>query len=379
MTALYQLAVLGAPTEAQLNELTAFLTNAVAAFNLRLGHEVILEISPPIFKPPQLQSAAVVFFAGLDASQGNLDELLARGIPILPVISDPGQPHAGLPHALHAFHCLQYQAGDIQPIATALLESVGLLQKQRRVFISYLRTEAREAALQLIDTLTARHFDVFLDTNGTAPAPDFRPLLWHRLCDSDVLLMLDTPHYFNSRWTSAEFGRALAKGISVLRVGWPSFTPSIKATTASQLQLAAEEIDPVSGKLQTEALERICSKIEEARSQSHAVRSVNLISNIRIAALQSGAQLLGVGANKAMYIQMQDGRIVTAYPTVGVPASKTLQEIATYTPRHPAAVIYDVVGLHADHVAHLQWLDTFQSTRCISVSDASRQFAEWEH
>jgi TIR domain len=68
---------------------------------------------------------------------------------------------------------------------------------------------------------SARLFDVFLDTHGIAPAEDFQTMLWHRLCDSDVLVMLDTPNYFGSRWTSAEFGRALAKGIAVLRVGWP--------------------------------------------------------------------------------------------------------------------------------------------------------------
>jgi hypothetical protein len=100
-----------------------------------------------------------------------------------------------------------------------LLECVGLLPRQRRVFVSYRRDEARQAALQMFDALSSRHFYVFLDTHGITPAEDFQAMLWHRLCDSDVLLMLDTPNYFEGRWTSAEFGRALAKGISVLRIG----------------------------------------------------------------------------------------------------------------------------------------------------------------
>ena len=128
-------------------------------------------------------------------------------------------------------------------IATALLECVGLLPRQRRVFVSYRRDDARQAALQLFNALSARLFDVFLDTHGIAPAEDFQAVLWHRLCDSDVLVMLDTPGYFESRWTNAEYGRALAKGISVLRIGWPGVSPSLRTATASRLDLAATEID----------------------------------------------------------------------------------------------------------------------------------------
>ena len=77
-----------------------------------------------------------------------------------------------------------------------MLESVGLLPRQRRVFVSYRRDEARQAALQLFNAFSAKLFDVFLDTHGIAPTEDFQAVLWHRLCNSDVLVMLDTPGLF---------------------------------------------------------------------------------------------------------------------------------------------------------------------------------------
>jgi len=40
------------------------------------------------------------------------------------------------------------------------------LPAQRRVFVSYRRNESRDAAVQLFEELSARQFDVFLDTHS---------------------------------------------------------------------------------------------------------------------------------------------------------------------------------------------------------------------
>jgi hypothetical protein len=259
------------------------------------------------------------------------------------------------------------------------MECAGLLPRQRRVFVSYRRAEAREAALQLFDALSARLFDVFLDTHGIAPAEDFQTMLWHRLCDSDVLLMLDTPGYFESRWTNAEFGRALAKGISVLRVGWPDSTPSIRTATASRAELLPEEVDPQTGRLSNNAIERICLQLEEVRSQGHAVRSVNLVSNLRNALQQIGGQITGVGPNRAVYTQLSNGANVVVYPTLGVPTSKTLHEASTNSPGQSVAVVYDHIGLHPHWLTHLDWLGShISSAKWIKASEAAWQFADWE-
>ena len=237
MAFLYELAVLGAPSDAQISELEQLISQAVQPFGLRLGQEVGWLVRPEAFNPEQQKAAAAVFFGGKDAPQANLQSLLRKAIPVLPVVSDPAKVQEEIPAILRPLHCLAYNAGGAQRVATALLECAGLLPRQRRVFVSYRRDEARQAALQLFDALSSRLFDVFLDTHGIAPAEDFQAMLWHRLCDSDVLVMLDTPNYFASRWTSAEFGRALAKGISVLRIGWPDATPSVRTATASRAEL----------------------------------------------------------------------------------------------------------------------------------------------
>lgn len=379
MTTLYELAVLGAPTEAILRELESCISASTSAFGLRLGHEIGWHVRPEVFEPTQTRSAAALFFGAVGAPIANVENLLRRGVPILPIVSDFAKVSQEIPSVLRPLNCLDYNVGGAQRTTTALLECAGLLPRQRRVFVSYRRDEAREAALQLFDAFSARLFDVFLDTHGIAPAEDFQAMLWHRLCDSDVLVMLDTPKYFGSRWTSAEFGRALAKGISVLRVGWPDSTPSPRTATASRAELVPEEVDQVTGRLKEEAVTRICMQLEAVRSQSHAVRNLNLVSNIRNAVEQLGGSVAGVGLNKAVHVLLPDGRNIVVYPSIGVPTSTTLHDATINAPGSSVAVVYDSVGLHPNWLRHLDWLGSHvRGARWVKASEAAWQFADWE-
>lgn len=378
MQSLYDLAVLGSPSQDQLNELEVIVSAAVQAFGLRLGDEVSWSVRPAAFAPSQRNASAAVYFGAAGAPAIDLRALLQRGIPVLPVVSDISKVSEELPEPLRRINCLDFRAGGAQRVATALLECAGLLPRQRRVFLSYRRDEARHAALQLFDALSSRLFDVFLDTHGIAPAEDFQTMLWHRLCDSDVLVMLDTPNYFGSRWTSAEFGRALAKGISVLRVGWPDATPSVRTATASRAELLPAEVDAATGHLADKAIERICLQLEAVRSESHAVRNVNLVSHLRNEVERIKGHVIGVGLHKSVHLQLPDGREVVVYPTIGVPTSTTLHDAATRSPDRSVAVVYDHVGLHPRWLEHLEWLGAhIHSARWIKASEAGWQFADW--
>lgn len=378
MAFLYELAILGAPSETQIRELEQLVAQAVEPFGLRLGQEVAWLVCPEAFSPAQQQAAATVFFGGQNAQQANVPSLLRQAIPVLPVASDLTKVPEEIPAVLQPFNCLAYNAGGAQRVATALLECAGLLPRQRRVFVNYRRDEARQAALQLFDELSARLFDVFLDTHGIAPAEDFQAMLWHRLCDADVLVMLDTPRYFASRWTSAEFGRALAKGISVLCIEWPDATPSVRTAITRRAELLAEEIEPATGRLVEEAIARICLQLEAVRSQSHAVRNLNLVSHLQHAVEQIGGNVIGVGLHKAVYVQLADGKEVVVYPTVGVPTSTALHDATTHTPDRAVAVIYDPVGLHPSWLGHLDWLGShIQTVRWVKATEAAWQLAAW--
>jgi hypothetical protein len=375
---LYEFAVLGSPSDAQIVELETIVKKAVVQFGLRFGHEISWLVRPATFNPDPKKAAVAAFFGGRTAHP-DIENLLRKAVPVLPVVSDISKVSQEIPEVLRSLNCLDYNSGGAQRVATAMLECTGLLTRQRRVFLSYRREEARQAALQLFDALSSRLFDVFLDTHGIAPAEDFQARLWHCLCDSDVLVMLDTPSYFNSRWTSAEFGRALAKGISVLRVGWPNTQQSKRTATASQVTLLPNEIDADTGKLTSDSIERICLQLETARSESYAVRYVNLVSNLRNEVERINGRVIGIGVHKAVHVQLSDGREVVVYPTIGVPTSITLHDAMTNSPNNSVAVVYDHIGLHVRWLEHLEWLGThIHAARWVKTSEVAWKFADWE-
>lgn len=379
LSSFYELAVLGEIDETVLGDLEKALRDMLHPFGLELGKEVAWSVCPKQFIPEQTNSAAAIFFGAPDVSPANVSDLLHKGIPILPVVSDIKKVHEEIPDVLRPINCLDYSVHGPERTATALLECVGLLPRQRRVFVSYRRDEAKQVALQLFDALSARLFDVFLDTHDIALGEDFQAMLWHRLCDSDVLIMLDTPTYFESRWTNAEFGRALSKGIAVLRVGWPDATPSPRTATASRVELLANEFDENTGFLSQQAIERICVQLETVRSQSHAIRNLNLVSNIRNAVTQIQGEVLGVGAHNAIFIRLPGEKEVIVYPTVGVPTSVTLHDASINSSKKSVAVVYDPVGLHSRWLGHLEWLGSeIHSVRWVKSFEAAWRFADCE-
>ena len=379
MPLIYELAVLGDPSDAQIGTLKANISRMLAPFGLRLGEEVGWSLQPPEFTPEPQRPAAVVFFGAPGVSPAGIDRILQNGIPVLPVTSAANRVHLELPNQLTALNCLNYAQDGPERISSALLECVGLLPRQRRVFVSYRRESAFAAAIQLFNALSAKLYEVFLDTHGIAPGEDFQAMLWHRLCDSDVLIMLDTQDYFDSRWTRAEYGRAMAKNISVLRIGWPDVAVSRHASNAYRIDLTPVDVDIVTGQLTDVTITRISERLEFLRGQSHAVRNLNLFSKIQQALKSINGTVLGVGAHNAVHATLPTGRDIVAYPEVGVPTSVTLQDAVNCAAGRSVAVVYDQCGLHPQWLDHLTWLGTnIHAARWVKASDAAWDFAGWE-
>ena len=379
MAHLYQIIVLGNPTDDFLAELRSRLEQFLDSFGLEIGNQVGWTVNPSALDISQRIATVAMYVGAPSRVDMHLATLLSKSVPILPIVSDLTKVREEIPDVIRRLNCLSAQDAGVERIASAVLECIGLLPRQRRVFLSYRRDEARETALQLFDELSARLFDVFLDTHRIGPAEDFQNSLWHRLCDSDVLLMLDTPTYFESRWTRAEFGRALAKEISVLSIGWPGTALAPRASTASRMELAERDIDPVSGRLSNDAIEEICAQLERVRSESLAVRSLNLLSNIRLAAEKIGGTFHGIGMHMSALIDLPDGRELTIFPTVGVPTATTLYDAFELCPTDRFAVAFDPVGFDKRWLNHLDWLEEqIPSARWIRSHEASWCLADWE-
>lgn len=376
--ALYELALLGCPTPEQTVELQRLTEQLQLQLGLGAG-AIELHVSPLVFRPNRRSCAAVLYIGGPNGADFDIGAVVdQQAIPILPVASTPGSVAAEVPQNLRAINCLFLDQVPMDRVFSALLECVGLLPRQRRVFLSYRRAETTAAAVQLFAELSARQFDVFLDTHSLGAGVDFQEQLWHQLSDVDVLLMLESPGYFASRWTDAEYGRALAKGIGVLRVQWPDATPSATTSTASRVELLAEDLQ-ADGQLIDAAVQRVCRQLEAVRSLSHAVRMMSLMESVRGAIDQIEGRVDAVGPGRMMQVTLRSGRQISVQPTLGVPTAVTMQETLVRAGHENCAVVYNHYGMMKRWQDHLDWLARrVGGSRWIRQSDAAWDLAGWD-
>jgi hypothetical protein len=373
---LYQCLLLGAPTAEQIAVFNSTFDECLGQFGLESGRDYT--VSQGIAADFSEVTATVAVFFGSAGAEYPEEPVLSRlGVPVVPVVTAAARVPKELPESLRHINALISVPDDaaLRRVVGAALQCLGLLPTQRRVFVSYRREESADVALQLFEALSARQFDVFLDTHSVSVAAEFQAALWHRLCDSDVLIMLDTPGYFDSRWTSVEWGRAVAKHISMLQLVWPGHEPSRHSRLATLQRLKAEDFS--GARLAASKVNDIALALEQVRSRSVALRHTNLVGTLRTAVEDLGGAVTGVGLKRSVLLQLPSGKSLVAYPVVGVPTSLDVHECINLCDTHAAAVVYDHLGISDEWVRHMSWLaQRVGSVKWIRSREASWQLAE---
>lgn len=357
----------------------------VEDFGLTIGEELVVRDGEGYFERNIMAATAVAYFGGPEAQDiEQAKDAVSNSLPIIPIIESGMDFIAAIPGFLQANNglCLRKDDPEMVELATSLLECVGLLKRQRRVFISYRRTESRNAAIDLHDLLISRGFDVFLDTHDIRPGEPFQEVLWHRLCDSDVLIMLDTPTYYESKWTRHELGRARAKEIHVFRIVWPEHKSDRQLSLSETVHLDRNDLT-ADGSIVLERAEEIALGVERLRSRSVAARFMSMTGRFRAAVEQVGGTIEGIGAHRAISVRLEEGEMIWAYPVIGIPTAETLHDIASKAIKAAQqgvpVLVYDDIGIRDTWIDHLQWLDdNIRSVRSIKMNKAAWTLGTWE-
>lgn len=382
----YDIIVLGSVAEDTKNQLEETLKKSLDEFGLNFGDDVRLIDSTTVSLLNRKVPAVVAYFGSPDQDDLEiLQSLISQKLPVIPVAERTNRFNDDVPDLLKGLnaHFLEQDDNELNFLAASLLECVGLLREQRRIFVSYRRTESRSVAIQLHDLLTAKGFDVFLDTHDIRPGEPFQDVLWHRLVDSDVMIMLDTPSYFESKWTRQELGRARAKEIHVLRVVWPNHESPKALELSEAVYLEEDDLLSPDGPVRDSTAERIAAASESLRSRSIASRYLSIAGKLCEEAERIGASVEGVGAHRAISLRLLDDTHLWAFLAVGLPSAELLNDIAEKSenvgkPGTPV-LIYDHVGIRDKWQRHLEWLtQNIQSVRILKIREADWLLAGWE-
>jgi hypothetical protein len=193
--------------------------------------------------------------------------------------------------------------------------------------------------------------------------------------------MLDTPTYFASKWTREEFARARAKEIHILRVIWPDHSPTNQTDLAESIYLDRSELSGGDGPIVESVIGQIVLSVESLRSRSIASRFISITGRFRAEVQKIGGNVTGVGAHRAVSVQLPSGNTVWAYPMVGIPTAELLNDVADKARLSEQVgtpiLVYDHVGIRDQWMAHLKWLDeNIASVRAVQVNLAGWSLAD---
>lgn len=330
--------------------------------------------------------AYCLYMGGLNKNNDTqiINELIRDATLILPIVSDLAEFKNLIPDELNYINGFQLSTEqDIPPLVNCILEGFSLLRSSRRVFISYKRSESSNIAIQLYEELEKSGFDVFLDTHSIRPGESFQEELWHRMTDSDIIVLLNTPSFLESHWTKEELAKANLHSIGIIQIVWPDSKLIPEALICTPIQLKIKDfIDSSNNKLIPDVVQKIIVSTETLRARTLAARQDNLTSEFISFAKQSNANVTLHPDKFISLHKCKDEYIII--PTIGVPQSLSCNNaedlIQKIKDDKPTAIylLYDDVNIRDKWLHHLDWLNKYLPVKSLKLSN-SLSFLEKNH
>lgn len=154
--------------------------------------------------------------------------LKRHSIFIIPIVDSFDNAGLLLPDGLKEINAARVvdknDENGIIEVVNHVLSNLGLMTKERNVFISYKRVDSQTLAHQLYDKFLLAGYSVFLDTENLSAGVNFQKSLRHRLADSFVLILLNSEHFFDSesKWTLEEYHVAQSLQIGICSIMMPT-------------------------------------------------------------------------------------------------------------------------------------------------------------
>ena len=110
-----------------------------------------------------------------DSCRQQVEQLITANVPMVPLIEASAKFDEVVPDLLHPINALD--RSSLSKVSAAVLRWLGLTEKQRRVFVSYRRSDSLLIGEQVWETLSKAGFEVFLDRFSVDPGVDFQERL----------------------------------------------------------------------------------------------------------------------------------------------------------------------------------------------------------
>ena len=295
---------------------------------------------------------------------GNLDlKKLADSGLILPIVTDASKFRDFIPQTLGNVNALIYDVNGNEKLNKYILNFFGIINQNRKIFISYKRSDTTGLAILLFDELTRLGFHPFLDSYSIEPGVDFQEYLKHELADSDVFVFLNSKDYPKSEFTTEEIECAQKLNEGVVRVDFYGASQkwhllNFANITVSRFKSFLGQILGFRYGIGKKIVKEIVEKIEERRAAFYEYRRKAMIDSYR--KMHPLVDIVGVN-NDLLF----DGAEISAI-CVHIPKSTDLEkedaELNLFCSQKKLScnkiLLYDSQYCRRNMFNHLKWLNT---------------------
>lgn len=293
-------------------------------------------------------------------SKLDFSELVANH-QIVPIVSRLSDFNDFIPMELSPINAIEIDSLQaIGKLKSFILEYFGLLESNRKVFISYKRNDSLTFAHQLHDALVAAHYRPFLDSYSITYGVDFQEYLKHELSDSSVFIFVNTPNYELSKFTMEELNACNKLQMGVIEV----FAPNSKVFKEAEFAIRyilPSEIDKYKS-YDAIVLKDILSVLENNRLEIQSFREKALADQLKaiVPDLQENSD------RKCYVSQCEDKEF---YPLYHIPASLDIQKISEESDKTKQAFgFYNGLYCRTDVRNHIDWLNGILPVQVLDVS-----------
>lgn len=236
---------------------------------------------------PAGSQIVVAFLADLssandDEIRKDLVEARASSYPVVPIVRAGAKHEDVLPNEIRFLNSVSWDEAR-EDCLLAFLEHLGLVEEERKLFLSYRRSETEHLAIQLRESLCQRRFDVFLDRFSVPPGEDFSVRIDQELADKAFVLLLESRSAIGSEWVQHEVSYALSHHISLLALSTPDADPlgivgSVDEAFRCRLT-SGELVTP--GILATASLDRVLAEVEMKHARQMRRRRIQLLGSLQ--------------------------------------------------------------------------------------------------
>ena len=216
-----------------------------------------------------------------DDNHYNAEDLgpLENNLQVLPIIKDVKDCGVYIPKQIKSTNALELKDTDpIEKLKNFVLRYFGLLDVNRKIFISYKRDDCEGLARRLFNELCRKNYIPFLDSYVIEPGVHFQKHLKHELSDSELMIFINSKNYEASNWCKEELTKASEMQVGIVQLKFEESKTIQEAAFSHIVPLGSmrgkdDEYD--------DQLSHIIDEIERYRAMGFELRRKSLITLMR--------------------------------------------------------------------------------------------------